>query len=133
MTFLMFLHFAASAVNNARLVLRHALPPKPSARATVIGWVPQNLEIGSIWLCVPTMLTFWPVRLALPEAPPPAWLPALQALRTSTAEPRAAAAVARMLRDFIGGSVRESGARRRRGSPRQPEPPGTRRGRAAWM
>jgi len=35
-------HFAASASKIARVVLRHELPPKPSAKATLIGSSPQN-------------------------------------------------------------------------------------------
>src|SRR5690242_21814350 len=76
MIFLMFGQRAASTSKILRVILRQELPPKPSARATVSGFVPQNLLIGWMSLCVPAMPTFQPAgttfaSLAPDLAPPP--------------------------------------------------------------
>src|SRR4051812_41977884 len=67
----MFGHFAASASKSARVILRQELPPKPSARPTLIGLSPQNFEMSWIWSCVPALPMVTLAQRAV-DPPPPA-------------------------------------------------------------
>src|SRR3954468_14394114 len=78
MLFLMFGQRVASTSKILRVILRQELPPKPSARATLSGFVPQNLLIGWMSFWVPLMPTFQPAGTtfeslapAPPDLPPP--------------------------------------------------------------
>ncbi len=48
-------HLAASASKIARVILRQELPPKPSARATVMSLSPQKFEMSWMSPWTPTV------------------------------------------------------------------------------
>src|SRR6476659_3932227 len=53
----MFGHFLASSSYSARVIRRHELPPKPSTRATRMGFEPHTLSMVTSSSTLPTRPT----------------------------------------------------------------------------